>query len=532
MNSALLAHAVVTMLLQTGTQDVVACPGSRNTPLLLALERAEHAGLLRLHIRIDERGAAFVALGIAKATGSPAAVVTTSGTAVGNLLPAVMEAHHAGIALLVITADRPAILRGTGANQTTNQPDIFGTFTRSCIELSSAEPDAWAAGLDQVLACAHNPNNPGPVQLNLELDEPLVSEPLGFSAPPSRPPVTVCEPASLALTATPDLVLLLGDATPSVGRHYAELGLAASIPVLAEPSSNGRIPGTIQCYDLLLESSLAAEINRVIVVGRPTLSRPQRRLLSDPRFDVIQVGATSAPERFPATRIRTDAITLTPLADQSWLTRWQAEDRLAAEKVAALATSNALNGWGLVACVLEHMTTSDNLMWGSSRLVRDAAESPISPTPARCYANRGLAGIDGLMSTAMGLALGSRRPTTLVLGDLSTLHDLNALALPTAEFVPDLRIVIGNDDGGAIFSTLEQSTLSQTIFERLFGVPHAITLSTISRALGFSSRQVKTQAELINALAGPISGIEIIEVALDRSNRNEHVTALRRLDVI
>ncbi|MGL4831816.1 MAG: thiamine pyrophosphate-binding protein, partial [Propionibacteriaceae bacterium] len=241
MSSALLANAVVRELYRAGVRDVVACPGSRNTPLLLALEHAERAGLLRLHLRIDERGAAFVALGIAKVTGRPAAVVTTSGTAVGNLLPAVMEAHHAGVALVAITADRPAALRGTGANQTTDQPDIFGTFARCCCELSSDAPDTWDTGLRQALTSASDASYPGPVQLNLQLDEPLVSEPLTLPVEPVSPAAVAPPQPPLALTATPDLVMLLGDAPPGVGRHYAELGRAASIPVLAEPSSNGRI---------------------------------------------------------------------------------------------------------------------------------------------------------------------------------------------------------------------------------------------------------------------------------------------------
>ncbi|MGL4832636.1 MAG: 2-succinyl-5-enolpyruvyl-6-hydroxy-3-cyclohexene-1-carboxylic-acid synthase, partial [Propionibacteriaceae bacterium] len=367
------------------------------------------------------------------------------------------------------------------------------------------------------------------VQLNLQLDEPLVSEPLTLPEEPISPAIAAPTQPPLALTATPDLVMLLGDAPPGVGRHYAELGRAASIPVLAEPSSNGRIPGTIQCYDLLLDSPLAKDINRVIVVGRPTLSRPQRRLLSDLRFEVIQVGPCSIPERFPATRLRAEAITLAPLADQRWLARWHEADHVAARQVATLAARTPLNGWGLAACVLDHLTTQDNLMWGSSRLVRDAAESPLSDHLAFCYANRGLAGIDGLISTAMGLALGSCRPTTLVLGDLSALHDLNALALPTAESVPDLRIVVGNDDGGAIFSTLEQSALPSTSFERLFGLPHGRSLSAISDALGIPSCRVTSHDELASVLAHPISGIELIDVVLSRSQRREQVAGLRGL---
>lgn len=526
MSARELAQALVGALAGAGVRDVVACPGSRNAPLLLALAPADRRGDLRLHVRVDERGAAYLALGLAKATGRPGVVVTTSGTAVGNLLPAAMEARHSGVGLLLVAADRPASMRGTGASQTTWQPGLLAPAVERLVELSDAAPHAWADGLSRALGAAITG---APVHLNLELDAPLVEPADAYLAAPR--PLAVPrgeaepEPEPVDLPAEPGTVVLLGDAPLGVGRAAAAQALAAGIPVLAEPTSNGRVPGALSTPDLLLRTRLAAEVRRVVVVGRPTLSRPQRALLSSPDVPVVQVSPEAVTDRYPGTTLAVPAVRLAAAPEDGWLARWQRADAALRPVVDALAARAPLNGWGLTQAVLAH--APGPVFWGSSQLVRDADVAPLAARPAAAYALRGLAGIDGTVSAAAGVALGSEQPVTAVLGDLTALHDVSALALPALERVPRLRLVVGNDDGGAIFATLEQGGLEQRTFERVFGVPHGRSLADIARGFGLPASRVTTATELADAMRRPVTGVDVVEVALSRGERREQVQRLR-----
>ena len=234
------AATVLAQLIAQGLTDLVLCPGSRSAPLALAAHRAEREGRLRLHVRTDERSAGFLALGLGKASGRPAAVVTTSGTAVANLLPAVMEAHHAGVPLIVLSADRPAALVGFGANQTTDQAGLFTGFVRYAARVSSAAPGAsWAAQTARAwIAAAGTPGHgPGPAHLNIELAEPLVGPVSDPMATPVRSTASLPgEP--LVLPTGPSTLLVCGDASPEVGAAVAALAADARLPLVAEPSSN------------------------------------------------------------------------------------------------------------------------------------------------------------------------------------------------------------------------------------------------------------------------------------------------------
>ncbi len=260
MSATELARAVVTALVADGVREIVLAPGSRNAPLSFAAYDADGAGLLRLHTRIDERSAGFLALGLSKG-GSRAAVVCTSGTAVANLHPAVLEAHHASVPLVVVTADRPARLRSTDANQTTDQVGIFGPQVAT---LDVDAPGPWSLT--------------GVVHLNVQLDDPLV--PADRWHPPVVEEVALRpsrNPGTDLIALGPRTVVVAGD---DAGPRARALAAEAGWPLLAEPSSGARTGPALRTYRLLLSTTLADEVERVIVFGHPTLSRPVQRLLA------------------------------------------------------------------------------------------------------------------------------------------------------------------------------------------------------------------------------------------------------------
>ncbi|MFT4225521.1 2-succinyl-5-enolpyruvyl-6-hydroxy-3-cyclohexene-1-carboxylic-acid synthase, partial [Micropruina sp.] len=455
MSSSRCAGTIVAQLCAQGLTDAVLASGSRSAPLALALASAEAEGRLRLHVRFDERSAGFLALGLAKASGRPVPVLTTSGTAVGNLLPAVMEAHHSGVPLLVISADRPAALVGVGANQTTDQARLFQPFVRWSARVSStASETSWAAQTARacVLAAGVGSCNPGPAHLNVELDQPLVG---GEVALPELAAV-VREPSggsvAAPLVAGLCTVVVCGDASVAVGRQAAQLARSGGFPLVAEPSSNAR-DAALRTGSLLLGSALAAEVERVVVYGHPTLSRSVNRLLARDDVEIIVVSA--APEwpdaGWRATRV-VPALIAEP-GDAGWLRRWQAADALLSARVDELVAGQAVLTGPAVAAAVVASVGSGVLMLGNSQPIRDADLA--CGAGARVFANRGLAGIDGTTSTAVGVALASGEPVTLLCGDLTFLHDANGLAAGLGERRPDLRIVVADDSGGSIFATLE-----------------------------------------------------------------------------
>lgn len=520
------AQLVVSQLIAQGVTDVVLAPGSRSAPLALSLEATARADALRLHVRVDERGAGFLALGLAKASGRPVAVVTTSGTAVGNLLPAVMEAHHCAIPLLVISADRPSWLVGFGANQTTDQVGIFGQFVNYCARVDDgAPPAAQAAQVARavLMATGATGGRPGPVQLNVALSEPLVD---GVVAPaPSVPAVTAmaaADPQPVVLASGPRTVVLCGDADPGVGRAAVELAAAAGLPLIAEPSSNARRgPQALATGRLLLAGELGRQIERVVVFGHPTLSRPVNALLSSESVDVVVVG--SRPDFVdPGWRARlvVAAVTIAPGTPQ-WLASWQQADAEQSRRLHTLTSSAAeLTGLELAQLVLASTGEGQVLCLGNSNPIRDADLAEVRAQPPLVYANRGLSGIDGTLSTAIGIALGAAAPTTLLCGDLSFIHDAAALAIGPGEARPDLRIVVADDNGGSIFATLEYGHRDYAAaFERVFATPLGLDLVAVSHGYQVPARRVCSGAEVQAALAETISGLDVVIVTLDRQRR-------------
>ena len=527
MTSTELAREVVSALVESGVREVVVAPGSRNAPLSFAVYDAAAAGLVRLHTRIDERSAGFLALGLTK-VGSQAAVICTSGTAVANLHPAMLEAAHAGVRLLAVTADRPARLRGTGANQTTDQVGVFGPLV-PYVDLGPADAAVarTALGLGD-----------GPLHLNVQLDDPLVpseawhvrARPLveeGALAPGTRPG----EPIDLG----PRTVVVAGDDAGPPARVLAE---KARWPLLAEPTSGSRTgEAAIRTYRLLLGGPLADEVERVVVFGHPTLSRPVTRLMQRDDVEVLSVPARGVwGERPFAVAQHLEARPTVEEADEpDWFERWLAEDRRVGAGLDALLRDEAdLTPYEAAGAVARALPAGGLLVVGASNPVRDLdLMVPRYEVGGRrkTIANRGLSGIDGTVSSAVGAALGRDSTQSFALmGDVTFLHDANGLVHDVHDPEPDLTIVVVNDDGGSIFATLEQGAPEHADrFDRLFGTPHGVDLASLCAATRTPHWRVDSLPELEQALASPNGGIEVVEVRTRRDNRRELDERIRRL---
>lgn len=523
------ARVVVDECVRGGVTDVVACPGSRNAPLLLALDAADRAGRLRLHVRVDERSAGFLAVGLAARSGRVVPVVVTSGTAVANLHPAVLEASHGGVGLLVLSADRPLELVGTGANQTIDAVGLFGGAARASLVLPLAErrPGAvarWRSVVVRALDAAGGAD-PGPVQLDVPLREPLVDD---------GPDEGWCEPLDgrpdggpWTRTATvgagrPELAPVAGARTLVVAGHGGRAdALPDGIPVLAEPSSplwsdprSGRV---LRAGPWVLGAGLdALRPDQVVVLGRPTLHRSVSRLLADPRVTVlVDPGSTRGWADVAGTARAVGALP-TPDAwapDRAFADAWRAADDAAAACVRDLASG----GPALAAAVVGALPAGALLVLGSSNPVRDVALAASPRADVHVVAARGVSGIDGTVSLATGAALAHDGPAYALIGDLTFLHDTNGLLVGPAEPRPDLTLVVANDDGGGIFAQLEQGAPAHhAAFERVFGTPHGADLGALCRAHGVEHRRTSDPGALGSE---PGSGVRVIEVPIDRSRR-------------
>ena len=533
------ARVIVDELVRCGVRDAVLSPGSRSAPLAMALHAADAAARLRLHVRIDERSAGFLALGLAKGSRRPVPVATTSGTAAANLFPAVLEADAAGVALLALTADRPGRLQGSGANQMTDQVKLYGSSVRGFWQVEVAAGggnDAWRALAGRAVADALGVRTgaPGPVHLNLAFDLPLLpgdepAEPLGgrsaehaWTTFEERPPAP-----AVALAHGPRTVVVAGDDAGPPARQLAEQG---GWPLLAEPTSGARTgANAIRCHRLLLEDeALGGGIERVVVFGHPTLSRQVLRLLSRADVEVVAVAPTGRWTDVGHTVSQVlAAVTVATPGDEQWLTTWRdADSAVAAAVDAVVGDEPALTAYAVAAALGAALPADGLLVVGSSNPIRDL--DLMAPVPGvggrrRILANRGLSGIDGTVSTAVGAALGRRSSVAYaLLGDLTFLHDCNGLLIGPAEPRPDLSVVVVNDDGGGIFGLLEQGAPAYAgPFERIFGTPHGADLAALCAAYG-TVHTLAADVEQLRALLGePGAGIRVVEARVDRAGRRE-----------
>jgi 2-succinyl-5-enolpyruvyl-6-hydroxy-3-cyclohexene-1-carboxylate synthase len=547
------AASLIAELIAHGVRDLVLSPGSRSQALALAAVRRADEGLLRVHVRIDERVAGFTALGIARETGLPAAVLCTSGTAAANLLPAAMEAFHSGVPLLLLTADRPPELRGVGANQATAQPGMFSSWARA--EIDAPVPvagDEWSELAARVVPIALGADAPrghvgvaGPVHLNLPSREPLSG---GTSAPPapSGPAPVIAAGEPLVLERGPRTVVIAG---ADAGAAAEEIAHAGAWPLIAEIVSGARFGRQIVhgYRGLLRRDDLGSRIERAVVLGHPTLSREVTALLSRPDVDVVAV-RRGGEELDLNHRTRAAAsVVVAPGggADREWLGAWLEasaaaavdlseaapdQDGLSSTHFAARrdavraeldAVRRPLDRELLVDSVWRATWPHDRLMFGSSRLVR-VADAVLGGKKVPVHANRGLAGIDGTISTATGIALASQAGgapgvTRVLLGDLTFLHDVGSLLLPPGETEPRLQVIVGNDGGGTIFDSLEVAgSAPPADLDRAFYTPHTVRLEHLALAYGWEYQRVTTRTALDQVLTTPVGGRQLIEVPLPR----------------
>lgn len=553
------ATVLVDELIRCGVQELVLAPGSRSAALAFAAHAAARAGRVRLHVRVDERSAGFLALGLAKTSHRPVLVVTTSGTAVANLHPAVLEASHSGVPLVVLSADRPAGLRGTNANQTTDQVKLFGDAVRAFADVppgfagpsESQQVSSWRSLVARMTATAQGRTTgaPGPVHVNAQFSEPMTPDPDGgwtadCSGRPHGLPWTV---AADPLRAQPEpidpgrrTVVVAGDDAGPAARILAE---RAGWPLLAEPTSGARTGDhAIRTYRLLLaDDDLVARIEQVVVYGHPTLSRPVTRLMSRPDVEVIAVPTTTGwtdPGHRVSRIVRAVQVGDVDVDSPArpWLREWQDRDSELSQRLDDLLDKQGeLTPQQVAAAVSAALPPRGLLFVGASNPVRDldltVAHYPVGERRL-VIANRGLAGIDGSVSTAIGATLGRQSTSRAfaLLGDVTFLHDSNGLVTGPDEARPDLMIVVVNDDGGSIFASLEQGAASySSSFEKLFGTPHGADLGALCAATRTPHRRVSTRDGLTAALGSPAGGIEVVEAVVRRDNRRELDAAIRDL---
>lgn len=495
---------------RAGVRLAVVAPGSRSTPLALAL-----AGDDRIDVQVhhDERCAAFVALGAGVATGTPAIALCTSGTAATHFHAAVVEAHHAGVPLVVCTADRPPELRGIGAPQTIAQAHLYGTAVRWFSDPGPAESrgsDRWRDLARR--AVVESVEGPGPVHLNLPFREPLLGQP--GPLPDPGPPASATFAASARRGSPPVVVgsrplLVVTTEAPAGAGAVPELGGGRTVAgpnVIAHADALLRVPG------------LAAELapDAVVRVGRPPASRVVAEWLA----------AAAVPEVYVGTHVEVPRgadvapTCVLPRPEPGWLERWLALDALAESAIAeVLADHPEPTEPATAREVVAGLAPGSHLVVASSMPIRDVEWYAVPRPDVAIHANRGVNGIDGVLSTAVGVALATGAPTTCLLGDIAFLHDSNALIGIAGRGI-DLTIVVVDNDGGGIFGFLPQATALPTArFEQLFGTPHGVRPELLAVAHGIPVVAVEDGAALAPTLdaAAVAGGVQVVVVRTDRA---------------
>ena len=504
-----LARVIVRQIIEAGIKDVVISPGSRNAPLSIAFYEAQQRGLINLHVKIDERGAAFFALGLTKSTGRAVPVVCTSGTAVANYHPAVLESSHSNAPLLILTADRPARLRRTGANQTTEQARIFGKAVRYFADVSgSAYP----------MELPLNSLQSGPVHLNIQFDEPLISDAddAWLDNLTIAPPKVFDRksPGTLHTKSTRGLLVIGHDrgglSQESVVKFAENLGW----PVIAEDPLS--FDNAISHASVFLTSTkIRSEVkpDTVVVIGRTTLSRSinalvytaRKTIVIDPRLATVD-SDRAADQKFlalPALQV--------PAADSDWIATWS---KLAERSAKVIADLDIWSEELFAREFARHIPSGAALFIASSRPIRDIEGFAIPRSGVSVYANRGLAGIDGNISTALGIASGANH-TYAVIGDLAFLHDVSALSHSSEA---KLRLFVIDNNGGGIFSTLPQAGVEG--FETIFGTPHDRDIAAIATSFGVKATTISSVKELSESFTKPVTGFEIVVVKVPTREKN------------
>lgn len=508
------AQVLIASLAQLGLKHLVFAPGSRSAPLVYAADLLSEAFALKLHVRHDERSAAFTALGLNKA-GELAAVVTTSGTASAHLLAAAMESYHSRLPLLLLTADRPKSLRGTGANQTTLQAGLYEPFVGASFDFDAFDSsEAQILYLQDIALRSKAVLSEGKaVHLNLGFSEPLTPAANSNLASAGQNFQNLklkrnlnFQANSLQVIPTPiqihsDAVVVVGDADLKTAAAAQAVAEAFELPIFAEPSSNIKSSKLqINAYQLIIDSLALSDIpSQVIVYGHSTLSRAvQRKLLANTK-EIIVVDPAIASGNWPDPQRKAswviaqiDIENSEKLETKSSNINWHelGEEMIANSSYTAQATA-ALAVWE--ACQGEDKHTSTPLVLGASSLIRDL-EKYAGPSHAPVFANRGLAGIDGTFAFATGVALAltpeeSNQRTRVLVGDISAIHDLNSLILGPYEQQPNIDFIVVDDNGGRIFKNLEHSEFP-AVLDRFFITAHNLDLTTLFSACNIETTEV------------------------------------------
>ena len=506
MKSTALARNIVRQLIEAGVADFVLSPGSRNAPLSIALYEAEQAGLINLHVRIDERGAAFFALGLSKASDAYVAVICTSGTAVANYHPAALEAYHSANKLLFLTADRPAHLRRTGANQTTLQVGLLAPI--ETVDIASV------INVSEML-------RGGPAHLNIQFDEPLLGDDRSDWLAGLTPKTLELELSNTQELFSPARRGLLIVGHDRAGFDPLAISLFADSlgwPLIAEDPLS--FPEAIAHASLLLtdpEMRATLRPDQIVVVGRTTLSRSintfikecEEVVVIDPRTLTVDTdrSASKVFANFPDGYCEKDSV---------WLDRWRAISTQARD-VLHLDWSEQ----SAVASISAALPEGSALFIGSSRPVRDIEAFAVPRSGIHTFANRGLAGIDGSIATAFGIAEKFER-SYAILGDITFLHDISALANPTSA---NLTLFVIDNNGGGIFNTLPQSGVEG--FEKIFATPHNLDLERVIQGFGGSVTKVKNRTDLLHSIVHQSPGLNFIVVEVP--DRETNAASLKKV---
>jgi len=509
--------------IRCGVRHAVVSPGSRSTPIAIAVAERDE---LAVHVVHDERVAAFVALGLGL-DGVPAVLLCTSGTAAANFHPAVVEAGLSNVPIIVATADRPPEQRRIGSPQTIDQLDLYGRSVRWFHDAQvpdEAEPSSWRPLAQRVFASAAG----GPVHLNLPFREPLLGvaddlpEPIS-PALPVPPGIASGGPVDARFDRQRGVIVAGGRHGIAV-TEIAALAARLGWPVLADPTSRCRsFEQSITAFDSLLRHNDFAEAHApeiVIRFGRPPASKVLSQWITTCGAPVLQVGGPGVidPEHNVAALCSIDDLaTLSGAAETPWLARWRYADAQAESVIDATIAELPLSEPGAARAIAKALGDDVELVVASSMPVRDLEW--FGGPAARAHSNRGANGIDGVISTALGRAL-SGRSTVVLLGDIAFAHDSNALVGLRDRGV-DIRIVVIDNDGGGIFTFLPQAAaLTSERFEQLFGTPHGTDIVALAIAHGIPAETASTLDELATAVRTP--GPSVTRVVTDRADNVHH----------
>lgn len=564
--SQALAECIIDSLIAGGIRDFVYCPGSRNAPFAYALARYEalSESPIRVHIRLDERSAAFFALGLTlgEGSGAPAAracVITTSGSAVTHLYPAISEAFYSRLPLVAISADRPAELHGVGASQTMAQKGIFSDhivgewdFSSDSAELASV-PGHVARAL--AAAVGYPSGTPGPIYLNCAFRDPLTPSDEAEASNSAQfkenrdggvevyPSQIVREPSAEAVVKS-DLatVVIAGHGAQDSVLRWAE---RSRVPVFAEPMVTGVSREVLIPFQqtLCADSDVVARIDQIVVTGRPTLSRPIQKLLASHKRVIIVSPYAEWTDLHGMASCVVSSLTQSDRVDAA-IQRSLCEDLSARAQSVARGVDELINSYGDELSeigVLDALWQDcSHIFLGASNPVRVAdliaGRHGYDPQgnsesdhrgPQRVWSSRGLAGIDGNVSTALGWARALEKayecPPTVhaVMGDLTFLHDASGLGMPLGEEFPHCRVIVLDDRGGSIFKSLEHGQrASEAVYERYFGVAQRTDITALAQAYGAKIRRVSSMPELRAILNTEADGLEVLQLSISRPTKD------------